>query len=55
MAAHIVLRGLIDPAKEVDKMEKKRGLLEQQLEKLRKATQIDGADLFKYFLSVSVT
>jgi len=40
VAVHLVLRGLIDPAKEIEKLEKKRSALIQQKEKLKKAAQI---------------
>merc|ERR1711890_66709 len=40
VAAHLVLKGLIDPAKEVEKLEKKRAALRLQLEKLQKAVQV---------------
>ena len=42
VAAHLVLKGLIDPAKEKEKLEKKQAALRQQLDKLNKSTQIKG-------------
>jgi len=40
VAAHLVLRGLIDPPKEVEKLDKKRAALRIQLEKLNKAVKV---------------
>ncbi len=39
-AAHLMLKGTIDPVKEVEKLEKKQGQLKGQLEKLQKAVSI---------------
>merc|ERR1712080_388360 len=39
VSAHLVLRGLIDPSKEVEKLEKKRSALLTQIEKLKKAAE----------------
>ncbi len=41
-SAHIVLSGLIDPAKEKVKLEKKKEQLKAQLEKLKAATKVQG-------------
>jgi valyl-tRNA synthetase len=41
-SAHLVLKGLIDPGKEVEKLTKKRSLLESQVDKLTKAAQAEG-------------
>ena len=41
-SAHLMLKGLIDPAKEVEKLSKKKSGLESQLDKLKKATSIKG-------------
>ena len=35
-----MLKGIIDPSKEVEKVQKKQDLLKNQLEKLRKSMQI---------------
>jgi len=40
VSAHLVLKGLIDPSKEVEKLEKKRSALLSQIEKLRKAAEV---------------
>ena len=37
-----MLRGLIDPGKEVEKLEKKKSALQIQIEKLRKAAEMNG-------------
>ena len=37
-----MLRGLIDPGKEVEKLEKKKSALQVQIEKLRKAAEMKG-------------
>ena len=42
VAAHLMLKGIIDPEKEVEKLEKKKTQLNNQYEKLIKATQIPG-------------
>ena len=39
-SAHLGLRGLIDPSKEVEKLTKKRAALETQLDKLQKAAKV---------------
>ena len=38
--AHLMLKGIIDPSKEVEKVQKKQDLLKNQLEKLKKSMQI---------------
>jgi len=40
ISAHLVLKGLIDPAKEMEKLGKKRAALEQTVGKLKKAVQV---------------
>jgi len=40
ITAHLVLKGLIDPSKEVEKLTKKKAALQQSVEKLEKATQV---------------
>ena len=42
VAAHLMLKGIIDAEKEVEKLEKKKTLLNSQYEKLIKATQVPG-------------
>jgi valyl-tRNA synthetase len=37
-----LFQGLIDPAKETDKLEKKRSLLSTSLDKLKKSMELDG-------------
>ena len=44
ISAHLVLKGLIDPAKEIEKLGKKRTALEQTVGKLKKAVQVTGID-----------
>ena len=39
-AAHLMLKGIIDPSKEVEKVQKKQETLRNQLEKLKKSMQI---------------
>jgi hypothetical protein len=39
-----MLRGLIDPAKEVEKLDKKRSALLVTIDKLRKAAEVEGDD-----------
>jgi len=39
-SAHLMLKGIIDPEKEVEKLGKKQGSLKNQLEKLKKSMQI---------------
>jgi hypothetical protein len=39
VSAHLALKGLIDPVKELEKLNKKKTLLNQQIEKLTKLTQ----------------
>jgi valyl-tRNA synthetase len=41
-SAHIVLTGLIDPVKEVGRLEKKKTILSATVEKLEKAVKVDG-------------
>jgi len=40
ITAHLVLKGLIDPAKEIEKLKKKRSALEISVEKLEKAATV---------------
>ena len=40
VSAHLMLKGLIDPAKEVEKLNKKKAALQQSVEKLKKAMEI---------------
>jgi len=40
ITAHLVLKGLVDPAKEIEKLTKKRALLQQTMEKLLKAVKV---------------
>jgi len=40
ITAHLVLKGLIDPAKEIEKLTKKRSALQQTVEKLQKAALV---------------
>jgi len=42
VAAHILLKGIIDPVKEVEKLDKKKAGLTGQLEKLVKAMAVEG-------------
>merc|ERR1719328_183098 len=42
VAAHLMLKGIIDPEKEVEKLEKKKIQLNNQYEKLLKAAQVPG-------------
>ena len=39
-AAHLMLKGIIDPIKEVEKLNKKQDTLKTQLEKLQKSMEI---------------
>ena len=39
-AAHLMLKGIIDPVKEVEKLNKKQDTLKTQLEKLQKSMEI---------------
>ena len=39
-SAHLMLKGIIDPEKEVEKLGKKQASLKNQLEKLKKSMQI---------------
>ncbi len=39
VSAHLALKGLIDPVKELEKVNKKNALLKQQIEKLTKLVQ----------------
>lgn len=41
-AAHLMLKGIIEPTKEVEKLVKKQNLLQSQLEKLMKSMTIEG-------------
>jgi len=41
-SAHIVLAGLVDPAKEVSRLEKKMAALAATADKLEKAAKVDG-------------
>lgn len=40
VSAHLLLKGLIDPVKEVEKLTKKKAALHQAVEKLKKAMEI---------------
>jgi len=40
ITAHLVLKGLVDPAKEIEKLTKKRTVLQQTMEKLQKAAKV---------------
>jgi hypothetical protein len=42
VSVHLMLRGLIDPAKEVEKLDKKRSALLASIDKLRKAAEVKG-------------
>ena len=42
VTAHLLLKGIIDGGKEIEKLEKKKSQLQSQHSKLTKATQIDG-------------
>ena len=42
VAAHLMLKGIIDAEKEIEKLEKKKTLLHNQYEKLIKAAQVPG-------------
>ena len=42
VAAHLMLKGIIDAPKEVEKLEKKKTQLRNQYDKLIKATQVEG-------------
>jgi valyl-tRNA synthetase len=44
VAAHLMLKGIIDAAKEVEKLEKKSTQLKNQYDKLIKAQQVQGYD-----------
>ena len=47
-----MLKGLIDPSKEVEKLNKKKAALQQTVEKLKKAMEVKGDEYFlllKYF------
>merc|ERR1711902_198311 len=39
-AAHLMLKGIIDPIKEVEKLQKKQDTMKSQLEKLKKSMEI---------------
>ena len=41
---HLMLKGIIDATKEIEKLEKKKIQLKNQYDKLTKATQIEGYD-----------
>ena len=41
-SANLVLKGLIDPVKELEKLEKKQQLLKTQVDKLKKAAEVPG-------------
>ena len=43
-SAHLMLKGIIDPLKEVEKLRKKQELLKNQLEKLKKSMEIKDYD-----------
>jgi len=40
ISAHLMLKGLIDPSKEVEKLNKKKAALQQTVEKLKKAMEV---------------
>ena len=40
VAAHLMLKGLIDPAKEVEKLNKKKTALQGTVDKLKKAMEV---------------
>merc|ERR1712212_116237 len=40
ITAHLVLKGLVDPGKEIEKLTKKRAVLQQTMEKLLKAVKV---------------
>ena len=40
VSAHLLLKGLIDPAKEVEKLTKKKAAMQLAVEKLKKAMEI---------------
>lgn len=42
VSAHLMLRGIIDPAKEIEKLEKKESQLRTQLQKLEAAMKVAG-------------
>ena len=42
VAAHLMLKGIIDSAKEIEKLEKKSTQLQNQYDKLIKAEQVEG-------------
>ena len=42
VSAHLNLKGLVDPAKEKEKLEKKKVTLEAQVDKLKKLTAVKG-------------
>ena len=44
MSAHLNLKGLVDPAKEKEKLEKKKVTLEAQVDKLKKLTAVKGIE-----------
>ena len=44
-----MLKGLIDPSKEVEKLNKKKAALQQTVEKLKKAMEVKGDEYFLYW------
>ena len=46
ITAHLVLKGLVDPGKEIEKLTKKRAVLQQTMEKLLKAVKVPGKIFF---------
>ena len=46
ISAHLMLKGLIDPSKEVEKLNKKKAALQQTVEKLKKAMEVKGEDIY---------
>ena len=40
ISAHLMLKGLIDPSKEVEKLNKKKATLQQTVDKLKKAMEV---------------
>ena len=55
VSAHLNLKGLIDPAKEIEKLEKKKSTLNSQIDKLMKLCSIKGALTYKESVCISNT
>ena len=49
MSAHLNLKGLIEPAKEIEKLEKKKAALKATIDKLKKLNQVKGKSFFSTF------